>query len=67
MGDFAKTVIFLILCFLPTLIAAIRAHDNLKMLALINIFLGWTIGLWLLTLAWSFFGDEKKQVTGSIK
>lgn len=63
MGDIAKTVIFLILYFLPTLIAALRAHDNLKMLALINLFLGWTIGLWLLTFAWSFFGDENKQIT----
>lgn len=39
--------------FLPTLIAAIRGHDNWLGIFLLNIFLGWTLIGWVVALVWS--------------
>lgn len=45
--------------FLPTLIAAVRGHHSLLALALLNLFLGWTLLGWLLALAWAIGGRRR--------
>lgn len=43
-----------LLYFLPTLIAAKRNHRNLASIAIVNVFLGWSLLGWIVALAWSF-------------
>ena len=39
--------------FLPTLIAFLRQHKNKLAIFLLNLFLGWTILGWVVSLVWS--------------
>lgn len=45
--------------FLPTIIAVAKRNHRTKVI-LINIFLGWTIVLWILSLVWACKRDEQK-------
>jgi hypothetical protein len=39
--------------FLPTIVAMARKHRQLPAIALLNIFLGWTVLFWILSLVWA--------------
>ncbi|MFH1458696.1 MAG: superinfection immunity protein [Candidatus Omnitrophota bacterium] len=39
--------------FLPTLIAFLRQHKNKLAIFLLNLFLGWTLLGWVVSLVWS--------------
>lgn len=39
--------------FLPTLIAFLRQHKNKLAIFLLNLFLGWTVLGWVVSLVWS--------------
>lgn len=41
------------LYFLPWIVAHRRAHHQLMSIALLNLFLGWTLLGWVLALVWS--------------
>lgn len=41
------------LYFLPALVAVIRNHSNLMAIAILNLFLGWTLIGWVGALVWS--------------
>lgn len=41
--------------FLPTMIACMRKHPNALPIFVVNLFLGWTLLGWVVTLAWSLF------------
>lgn len=42
-----------ILYFLPIMIAANRKHHNVASIAVVNVFLGWTLLGWVISLAWA--------------
>jgi len=46
-------VLICALYFLPTLIAFLRQHKNKLAIFLLNLFLGWTILGWVVSLVWS--------------
>ena len=46
-------VLFFALYFLPTLIAFLRQHKNKPAIFLLNLFLGWTVLGWVVSLVWS--------------
>ena len=43
--------ILLILYFLPTLVAMMRQHHNAGSIFVLNLFLGWTVLAWIISLA----------------
>lgn len=47
---FLAWIIGLAIYFLPTIIAAARKKDNLLLIVLLNIFLGWTFVGWIVAL-----------------
>jgi len=44
----------LIMYFLPALIASSRKHHNANSIFIVNLFFGWTVLGWIVSLAWSF-------------
>ncbi|PIP19795.1 MAG: hypothetical protein COX41_01060 [Candidatus Omnitrophica bacterium CG23_combo_of_CG06-09_8_20_14_all_41_10] len=46
-------VLIFALYFLPTFIAFLRHHKNKLAIFLLNLFLGWTILGWVVSLVWS--------------
>jgi len=46
------------LYLLPMGVALRRKHNNIAPLAFLNIFLGWTLLFWVITLFWSFAGKR---------
>ena len=54
MNDFQILIIGLVcLYFLPTLIALLRWRSNLLAIFALNLFLGWTLVGWVVSLVWS--------------
>ena len=47
-------ILFAIIYFLPSILAYNYGHKNALDIALINVFLGWTIIGWLIALVWVF-------------
>jgi hypothetical protein len=56
--DLAKTVIKAVLIAaaygLPALVAVYRRHRRAEAIAVVNLFLGWTVVGWLAALVWAF-------------
>lgn len=48
------------LYFVPSLVAASRKHNNSGAIAVLNIFLGWTVLGWIVALIWSMTDNVKK-------
>jgi len=46
-------VLIFVIYFLPTLIAFLRKHKNSLAIFLLNLFLGWTVLGWVVSLVWS--------------
>lgn len=62
MSTLAFLLIFLlVLYFLPTIIAMRRGRMNTASIAVVNIFLGWTLIGWVLSLAWALAANERAQ------
>lgn len=53
-------LILLSLYFLPTIVALLREHNNGVPIFVLNLFLGWTIVVWIICLAWSGSYQEEK-------
>ncbi len=45
----------------PTVIALMRGHANTASIAVVNLFLGWSLIGWVVALAWSFSATENRQ------
>ena len=43
---------------LPTIVAWWRGHRNGNSIAVVNVFLGWTLLGWVIALAWSFSNSK---------
>lgn len=47
---------------LPTIIALLRNHPNTAPIAIVNLFLGWTVIGYIVALAWAFTAiDQSKR------
>ena len=53
------------LYFLPTIIAASRKKRNIAAIAVLNIFLGWTLIGWVIALVWSVAYEAPSSTTSS--
>jgi len=52
-GGILLLIVALVIYFTPMLIAIDRDHPQMGPIAVINIFLGWTLVGWVVALAWS--------------
>ena len=46
-----------VMYFLPTIIAAVRSKRDVVSIAVLNIFLGWTLIGWIVALVWALKED----------
>lgn len=54
-------LVALMVYFLPLLIATQRGHRNLAPIGLTNLFFGWTLMGWLITLIWAFSDNTERS------
>lgn len=54
-------IIFLVIYFLPSIIAKKNKKSNFRSIFLLNIFLGWTLIGWVVSLIWSLTNDNNSQ------
>ncbi len=52
--EFPSFSVGVVLYFLPTIIAWVRAHYNRVAILALNLLLGWTVVGWVVSLVWSF-------------
>jgi hypothetical protein len=50
-------VLLIAFYFLPTIVACCRDHRQVAAISIINVFLGWTLAGWVVSLAWAFTTD----------
>jgi len=56
-------VIFLVSCyFMPTIVALVRDKRGAGSVALVNLFLGWTVIGWFFAFMWSWTGKTRADV-----
>lgn len=49
------------LYFLPSVIAGVRGHKNFTALFALNLFLGWLLIGWVVSLVWSLLADQERE------
>src|ERR1022692_2699505 len=47
------SIVSLVVYFLPTIVAARRAHPQLPAICVLDVFLGWTVVGWVIALVWA--------------
>jgi len=47
-------IVVLISYFIPTIIALIRKHRDVMAIFVLNLFLGWSLIGWIISLVWAF-------------
>ena len=52
-------IVWIIIYFIPTIIAFRRKHINKISILIINLFLGWSLIGWVIALAWAFKKPER--------
>ena len=57
----AYGILFLIIYFLPSVIALTRNHNNLNAILVTNLLLGWTIIGWIAAMIWAHTKDVKEN------
>lgn len=50
--------------FIPTTVAIIRERTNTGAIFVLNLFLGWTLIAWVISLVWAVAEESPKQTTG---
>ena len=53
-------IILICMYFLPALIGNVRHHRSGNSITIINLFLGWTVIIWVICLAWSLSGNVEQ-------
>ena len=61
LADLILLAFSLVLYFLPAIIASHRGHNSRGSIFVVNLFLGWTLLIWILCLAWSFGGNTEAR------
>lgn len=56
---FLTLTVFLILYFLPSIIANRRGHNNVAAILMLNLFLGWTCIGWIVAIVWAMTDNRK--------
>jgi hypothetical protein len=51
-----------VMYFLPTIIAAVRSKRDVVSIAVLNIFLGWTLVGWIIALVWALKEDVRVAI-----
>lgn len=54
-------VVAALLYFVPTIVAFARKHANVGPIAVINVFLGWTLVGYAVALAWAFMSQQQQR------
>jgi hypothetical protein len=54
-------LLFLLLYFLPAIIASNREHPQLNAIGVINILLGWTVIGWIAALVWALSAIRRRE------
>jgi len=49
----ALLFIFAAIYFVPAIVAVVRHHNNKGAIIVLNIFLGWTVLVWIMALVWA--------------
>lgn len=59
------SILGFVIYFLPSLIAWKRKHHQLVPIVLLNIFLGWSVLGWVISLVWAFMSPSAAATTPS--
>jgi hypothetical protein len=51
--------------FIPTIVGYVNHQPNAQSIAVLNIFLGWTLVGWVVALAWAFAAQKKATETAA--
>lgn len=54
--------LIIIVYFFPSIVAINRGHFNSTPIVLTNIFFGWTLVIWLITLIWAFSSNSEHSL-----
>jgi hypothetical protein len=57
MGLIMTGVVFVLLYFIPAIVAYNRVHRQTTPIFVLNLFLGWTLVGWVVALCWAFTTD----------
>ena len=55
-------VLFIVLYFLPTIVASHRKHLSVNSIFVLNLFLGWSVIFWVISLVWALKNEPKKSL-----
>jgi uncharacterized membrane protein YqaE (UPF0057 family) len=45
---------------IPTVVALVKGHKNTAAIFIVNLFLGWTVLGWVVSLAWAFIDQQTR-------
>lgn len=57
----------ILLYFLPAIVASIRDHVNVNSISVLNLFLGWTLLGWVISLVWAFTSQRRFRVDAEVE
>ena len=63
--EFAALILFALLIalyFLPTIVASQRKHLSVNSIFVLNLFLGWSVIFWVISLVWALKNEPKKSL-----
>ena len=60
-GSAFAAIVIIGFYLLPGIIASIRKHGSVVAIWIVNIFLGWTVLGWFISLVWSFTSTGREQ------
>ena len=55
------TIFTLLIYFIPSMVANSRQHKNLQSIIVLNLFLGWTLVGWVVSLVWAYSDTPAKE------
>lgn len=55
-------ILLLAFYFLPAILAGVRSHHNTIAIALLTLFLGWTVIAWIVALVWAFTNNKEASI-----
>jgi uncharacterized membrane protein YhaH (DUF805 family) len=62
-GGGASFLLFLVLYFIPTIVALARKHHNRLAIGALNLLLGWTVVGWVVALVWALTVVQRQEVS----
>lgn len=62
MENVGGMIALIVFYFLPAIIAMIRGHSNTTAIVVLDLFLGWTVIVWLVCLVWAVIGAKQQSM-----